>query len=359
VEAHDWKAAWIWSSKAPASDINDKVHFRKVFELPPGLEEYSLSILVSADSRYRLYVNGHAAGIGPCKGDAYETYYEEYELSSLLRPGRNVIAAAVLHYASVPSTTSGPVSIHRSPRGGFFLQGSVTAGGQELLRLDTDETWSCATDPSYRLVCRSWRTSVWMGGVEEVDGRRLPAGWEKAEYEDAYWEKATVVAKLGSEHGVLPPWRLAPRPIPMLYEKAAKVRRMVRSSLSDTEEARLEAMLRGEGSFSIPAGNKLSAEVDAGWLTTGYLHVGVEKGKNARISLLPSESYEAQLGEWEFEKRHREDSRNGKLVGDPDVYIAGGWGTSDAPEVYEPFWFRTFRFVRLEIETGRSGPGPP
>ncbi|MBC8080047.1 MAG: alpha-L-rhamnosidase N-terminal domain-containing protein [Gorillibacterium sp.] len=346
-----WKAAWIWCGKSPNPNSNDMVRFRKTFELPEGVD-CELSLKVSADSRYQLYINGHAVGVGPCKGDVHDTYYEEYEVSSLLKPGKNVIAATVLHYASIPSGTSGPVSIYRTSRGGLFVQGSVMAANEELVSLNTDETWCCLPDPSYQIVNRSWRTSVWMGGVEEIDGRIQPAGCAKIEYDDKAWETATVIERLGNVHGVLSAWNLAPRPIPMLFQRDCYFERLLQGSLNLNEEPQFIEMLQGNGSYTVPAGSKLTVELDAEQLTTAYLRIGIENGKNSRISITPSESYEFQVGEWESEKRIRDDYQNGKLIGDPDVYTAAGWGVPGSLETYEPFWFRTFRFVKLEIETG-------
>ena len=47
-------------------------------------------------------------------------------------------------------------------------------------------------------------------------------------------------------------------------------------------------------------------------------------------------------------------SEGSKLLGDSDIYNVAGIGNLDNAEVYEPFWWRTFRFVRLEIEVGNE-----
>ena len=38
---------------------------------------------------------------------------------------------------------------------------------------------------------------------------------------------------------------------------------------------------------------------------------------------------------------------HGYLDGFTDQYKCAGYGTVDEPESYEPFWFQTFRFIRL------------
>ena len=48
-------------------------------------------------------------------------------------------------------------------------------------------------------------------------------------------------------------------------------------------------------------------------------------------------------------KGDRCDYQKGTLTGMEDRYRVCGYGTKAVPERYEPFWFRTFRYVRLEI----------
>ena len=40
------------------------------------------------------------------------------------------------------------------------------------------------------------------------------------------------------------------------------------------------------------------------------------------------------------------------MQGYQDDYAVLGAGTPDAPEVYEPYFYRTFRFLRLRVRTG-------
>src|SRR4051794_41187246 len=63
-----WSAYWI-----TAGDVSQKdygvYHFRKTFSLPdkPG----SFIVHVSADNRYKLYVNGVMVSLGPARADVY------------------------------------------------------------------------------------------------------------------------------------------------------------------------------------------------------------------------------------------------------------------------------------------------
>ena len=78
-----------------AGDLGGRfAYFRCEAALPKGC---SLHALITANSRYRLFVNGQAVLSGPCKGDLHRQYYEEVALDEYLIEGKNVFAAQVLY----------------------------------------------------------------------------------------------------------------------------------------------------------------------------------------------------------------------------------------------------------------------
>ncbi len=82
----------------PAKEIADKqifhgdlsgrfAYYRHTFELKSA---GNLTPCTTANSRYRLWVNGSPVTSGPCKGDLYRHYYESAGGFSLLHhPGRS------------------------------------------------------------------------------------------------------------------------------------------------------------------------------------------------------------------------------------------------------------------------------
>ena len=115
--------------------------------------------------------------------------------------------------------------------------------------------------------------------------------------------------------------------------------------------------LASGGRLTVPAGVVWTAELDAGELTTGYLMLSFIGGAGAKVRLECAESYvyETENKEFHFKmqiKGDRTDSVKGVIKGYADDYAVSGHGSEGAEEYYEPFWFRTFRFVRLEIRTG-------
>ena len=50
-------------------------------------------------------------------------------------------------------------------------------------------------------------------------------------------------------------------------------------------------------------------------------------------------------------KKNRLDTVTGHLEGYRDIYHVAGLGCAEQPEIFEPFWFRTFRFIELTVQT--------
>jgi hypothetical protein len=360
-DLRNWGGQWIWHEgpvRKQQPGEHRLVYFRRTFTLDAGCFEGgkpNLVVRVSANSRYRLFFNGRSVSVGPCKGDAHRRYYETVDLSDLLQPGLNVLAAQVLHYATAEPWVmgvSGPISVWSEPNGGFLLDGAVRdSHGKELERLDTGTSWRCLPANGYSIVPS--RLIQWLGGLEQADGRGMEHGFQNADYDDRHWQEAVVFAPLRNPFGERVGWALKPRPIPPLYEREQAFKHVVRSWGRDKDELLPLLTPDASAALTVPPGEKLVFECDAGLLTTGYLTVAVSGGAGASIRLICAECYEPEesgLHRGRI-KGIRTRHEGGKLVGDPDQYTVAGVGTAEAPEIYEPFWFRTFRYVRVEVET--------
>ncbi|MBB3128441.1 hypothetical protein FHS19_003095 [Paenibacillus rhizosphaerae] len=357
-DTRNWRGQWIWT-EGSVRDIRPGGHtmalFRRTFQAAGGER---LTVRISANSRYRLFVNGESVSIGPCKGDANRHFYETVDVSGLLQAGKNVLAAQVVHYVGTEPWTmggiSGPISIWSERNGGFLLDGALTdAEGRKQEELHTGASWRCVTAEGYAIEPSG--LIQWLGGLERVDGSKLPHGWTHPEFDDSGWPLAVSFAPLRNPFGERVGWALQPRSIPPLYERETTFASLVRAQGCEANEL---DTLRGLESASVivPAGSKLWFELDAGLLTTGYLHLAFSGGKGTEFRIVCAECYEPEASNASKGRMKgvRTMSKGGKLVGDPDVYLASGAGTPESPEVYEPFWFRTFRYVRVEITGGNE-----
>jgi len=126
------RAQWIWCEGDPVPQ-NFYLYCRQSVDLGAGLR--SAEVHVTADSRYKLFVNGEFVGRGPARYDQRWQSYDTYDILPFLQEGENVISAIVHQYG---------VEIHSYVlgRGGFFLQGEVVAEDGGRVGLGTDG-WSC------------------------------------------------------------------------------------------------------------------------------------------------------------------------------------------------------------------------
>ncbi len=343
-----WRASWIWA-EGPGEDV-DVVRFRRVFHVPED-GSHRLKLRVSADSRYRLYANGELVSVGPAKGDQYTHYYDEVDASALLRPGRNVLAAVAVHYG----VGRGPLSVWRSPLGAFLLEGDLSDGEGPIGTIDTGAAWSAHRAPRGAFAFAKESFTLFVGGGEQVDGRLLPHGWERPEYDDAAWPAARVVSGTHDRmFGQLTPWQLTARTIPPMRDEEAPFAALVRGRLGGAALSRA-AMDGPLEAATVGAGETARFELDAGEFMSGYVRLELTGGAGARVRVLYSECYEEAPGpNGERRKGVRDEPEGKALYGFEDAYAIAGFGTDREPEVYEPLHRRAFRFLALTVEAGET-----
>lgn len=357
-----WQGKWIWLSDQPDAGRNSNQHelvmFRRVFTISEATAE--LVVHVTADSRYKLYCNGELVSIGPCKGDQFTYYYETVDLGAYLRPGRNVLAVQVLHYAGgepFQASVSGDASVWRSRRGGLLVDG-VVREAQGPTSLHTDNRWRARRDRSIDWVDQLPYTAF-LGGMERVYAMHRPFDWNLADADDSEWEPATsFLSAYDPVYGQLRPWRLTARVLPPLLSNRRSLRKVVRQQPTHPDFS----ILLGEAAadeedyariLTVPSGQTLIVEVDAGELVTGYPRLTMTGGTDGEIQMLYAECYEQEPGgDGSRYKGVRDNPQNAVLLGPSDCYMPAGRGTEELPEAYETFWFRTFRFIRFVIRAG-------
>ena len=94
-------ARWIWYPSGRTLQ-NTFVLFRR--ELLLTAKPLRATGWISADSRYRLELNGQRVQWGPAPGDPRWAEADPLDLTSHLEPGRNVIGVTVLFYGAGDGT---------------------------------------------------------------------------------------------------------------------------------------------------------------------------------------------------------------------------------------------------------------
>ena len=331
-------SGWIWT---PQWTIEDKevprlVCFRRVLEVESVPTE--MRVHISADSRYKLYVNGKLVEVGPSKGDGTTWYYDEKDIAPFLQQGKNTLVAFVLRYPQL--MRKGNYGVWRTETPGFYLKGADgTVLADEHFKVKMYEDYEIVSEDPYFAPLQIF---------EKVTGNKAWKGIMTTTYDDCTWEDAFVYPEAAIQKGVSP-GNLFARTIPYMTQIKRSFVDVVALRQTHLTKDEWVAFIKQQKPLHIPPHTKEIVEISAGELMTGYLQLSVAQGKGAKIKLLQSESYYVA-----GKKGDRTDAVNGILQGFVDDYSVAGYGTNEEPEVYEPFWFRTFRYIQLEITTGEE-----
>jgi hypothetical protein len=195
-------ADWIWR-KHPQSVYNDIIIAERRFDLPKEIQK--AVILVTADSFYRLYVNGTWIGDGPARGWPEHYYYDSIEITKNLRPGQNEIRIIACyhgagHFQGIPK------------RPGLLAQMDVCFIDNSSHRIVTDESWQIAP------------ASGWISNTPKISCQMPPAEYYDARNQESLcFDNAIIVAK--THEG---PWKdLRPRNVQRLTLKPVQAERLI------------------------------------------------------------------------------------------------------------------------------------
>ena len=341
---------WIWS---PDWSAEDKDHprimlFRKRLEIKE--EPYMGSIHISADTRYKLYVNDRLVEVGPSRGDQQVWFYDTIDILPYLKKGLNIVGVSVLRYPEDP--TAGNHGMFRTPVPGLYVTGKAEDMVGNEYDVSADASWKCKIDRNVTFYREEERFAPLIIH-ENTTGNPEIFGWKTPQYDDTGWNCAKpYIKKLVPE--AVSPGNLKPRNIPYMYRKKKKFQNIAEVKKSELTRDEWMDFLRGEKECVIPAYTETIVELDAGEEMTGYIKAAFSGGKGAAVSLLYSEAYvqEGFAGPEHIPvKADRLDHKKGHLCGYEDTYHVAGAGSRTEYEIYEPYWFRTFRFIRLHIKT--------
>ncbi|MGA2498632.1 MAG: alpha-L-rhamnosidase C-terminal domain-containing protein [Tepidisphaeraceae bacterium] len=249
-----WQAKWIWvgGEQSPAVAM-----FRKeitLAEVPAQVKAW-----LTADAKYRLYVNGRLVSRGPVDigadfagGNTHRWFYDYRELTPFLVKGKNVIAAEVFRQWPAGHTVS---------RGqpGFLFEAQVTVPGKEKLTVSSDASWRGSSATQFP-------------NPTTYDAGKEPAGWRSPGFDDTAWPVCREVKNV---------WEpLVPSEIPPLMETRYPVLRI---------EGLANRTVAANSSFRVVFDRVLSA----------YPTLKVKGGKGAVVTIKAHHSATMILGEGE------------------------------------------------------------
>jgi alpha-L-rhamnosidase len=328
----EWTAKWITCPGISGKEYGVYL-FRKDFTMDSEPKQFIVH--VSADNRYKLYVNGKQVCNGPARGDLLKWYFESVDIASFLKKGKNVITAQVWNFAE-----------HRpgaqvSSMTGFILQGNTDAESF----INTNNSWLVFRDLAYSPIVGQLCI---IGPEEKLDSELHPWNWMQPDFDCSGWnksgemEKGRPLSSLGPFGGPST-WVLQPRTIPAMEQKMQRFSSIRRSDLPKISDS----FLRGEKALTIPAHTKTKILIDQKVLTNAYPILIFSKGKKSEIRITYAEALIKDKKNKE-EKGNRDDIDQ-KDIDDYyyDIILADGGDN----RTFESLWFRPFRYVELAVET--------
>lgn len=359
------KAKWIGISAKQIKaeqiyegDLNGRfAYFRKAVTCREMPGKCVLDI--TANTRYRLWVNGNPILSGPCKGDWNSHYYETVDVTEYLHPGENVFAVQVLFlnpYAvgeqygnertPVLAAVSSPVG-HR-----LALEGEILdPAGNPLEDLTTGEAdWQVYLNSAYYIKCKEINCNSG-GFCEDVDFEKEPVGWKEPGYQcrmadsdfqaGAWWDAVSFETVLPNDFnrkvGFVGKFQMKERPIPLLFEEEDILSRELGTNVFEKDGQALDEI-------TVSPGESVRMVFSKEKVTNAYMRYSFAGGKGGRAVFTYFEKFVK-----EGDDIPRDDYENGVIEGMSEEILLPG-----SPFTFEPFWVRTFRFIEIVLEAGEE-----
>ncbi len=316
-------------------------------------------LLLTADSRYRLWVNGQPVARGPARCYPHAQRVDRLDITPLLQAGANLLAVQVYqpgysHFAYV----------HRGNAGVLAL---LRCDGQVALITGAD--WRTRRDQSYVQQPAS-RMSIYQAGVEDRT-MALSESWIAPEYDDNGWSSARVVAEVGAA-----PWlELIERGLPLMVERQQPMAlRWMRCGPYSSDDGDAHAALRK----SWPAGADVLESAMAGEITDGarvasdddgWFDVSLAQDQAATWVFDLGRAYTclgwvdvqgALGGERVIVSYSEKLAGDGPYLSDPETYcrvrMTDRYLLAPGDQRIEPFWMRGGRILIFQV-VGPARPG--
>ena len=347
-DADQWPCNWIWH---PGQlETLELAQFSLVFNSKKL--KLPVKIHVTADHRYKLYLDGKLIGTGPQPGDCNNWFVDSYDLTKYIKNQQQVLTAFVWHYRDHPPYTQ------IGFRPGFLL----SAESPNDVILSSGKNWYCrklhakqATEPNKHAihVC----SSLHLSGFTETD--LVP---DVHNIEKKFVRAKIISGPVGdareSHKEKCQPWNLKPRTINALESHTINIGRCRRIDFFKNPNSlpteyvfeQFDKLVNSEvNKVIIPPQTNFTVLLDRKTLTNGYPILIVSKGENTTISLTYQEGLQSDNDKVDS-KGHRDSIKNRSIAGITDYFYCNGRDNL----IFEPLCWRSWRYIQANISTANS-----
>lgn len=346
-----WPASWIDHPDRPL--LTPSV---ALFRLEWSSDERTATrIHVSADNRYRLFLDGQPVGRGPERCSPERWLFESYDLD--LQAGRHVLLAQTWWLGNDIAPWA-----QMSIRPGFLLAAEGVL--QNVISTGLAK-WEAALMPGYSFPPISRAAMTWsaVGNRLKVDGCVFPWGFEKGDIGNFLPAKTIAPAFSEGLRDSNHFWTLSPATLPAMIERerlTGKLRHLsehapdepvLASNNLERETAPWQAWLDGKASVQLPPRARRVAVIDIGDYCCAYPLLTVSGGSGSKIRLDWAESLYIQTDKDTAPQRskgNRDEIEGRFFIGMGDEFLPDGGNGRE----FTTLWWEAGRYMQLVVETG-------
>ncbi|MDR3184319.1 MAG: glycoside hydrolase family 78 protein [Prevotellaceae bacterium] len=305
LEAADWQARWTGLDRAfPGDMLEGKTrlaarYFRKEFETPQ--KPVKATLYLSGLGLYKLYVNGGKIGeqeLSPTPTDYTQVVkYNTFDVTDNITKGKNALATTLGNgrFFSMRIDEAGIPSVRHFGFPKMLLQLELEYADGSHQTVVSDDTWKVTAEGPIRA------NNEFDG--EEYDAKKEMPGWNAADFNDAGWLPAELVA--------------APE---------GKLEAQTNQNIKVMETVKPVAIKSLDNGVYV---------IDMGQNMVGWVHMKVKGNRGDRVKLRFSETVSADGSIYLANIRGAEVT---------DTYVLKG----GAVETFEPsFTYHGFRYVEI------------
>jgi alpha-L-rhamnosidase len=356
-----WRAKWIGPANCQMSPGSPGATVVLAFRRQVVLSQREkVRIHVSADQRYRLFLDGRQVGQGPERGCLESWFYETYDLD--LEAGAHTLVAQVWWLGKDAT----PPVAQITAKAAFVL----AAEGRLAELFDTGTAaWEVKVLGGYGFLPKFGDT----GAKLHIRGAEYSWGFQ-AGLGEGWSQPAVVGSAINASQPYLfsQPWMLRPATLPPMVEQTVRpfLVRHVQAIAGNGgyekclpvlaadhlpgEAGRWQAMLDGKDSLTIPACTGRRVIVDMQNYYCAYPQLRVSGGADASVRIAWAEALYDQATDGKAKRAITKGNRGeilGKIFDGPgDVFEPDGGEDRE----FQTLWWQAGRYLEIYVQAGLS-----